>query len=58
MVLHPEHQSRRFRIWGRDEANPLTRAFAGAVSLFEEIDYSGNSESELFAINQAYRGNA
>jgi hypothetical protein len=48
MVLHPEHQSRRFLIWGRDEVDPLTWAFAGTVSLCEEIDYSGNSESELF----------
>lgn len=46
MVLHPEHQSRRFRIWGRDELNPLTRAFAGAVLPCEEIDSSDNSDDE------------
>lgn len=46
MVLHPEHQSRRFLIWGRDELNPLTRAFAGTVSLCEEIDSSDNSDDE------------
>lgn len=46
MVLHPEHQSRRFRIWGRDEVNLLTRAFAGAVSPCEEIDSSDNSDRE------------
>lgn len=55
MVLHPEHQLGRSRIWGRDESSPLIQAFARTVSFCEKIDFRDNSDSELYG---AYRTNA